>query len=132
MPLKVSISSVEWCFFTRYGRKVDFFSIECRKADIIVQNIEWSQIFLIKKESKVFQWCLSSQCNCSVAEMLVFGHFYRWFMAKIWFGKNQLKSAPGCQVELLLHMARQRCVRLSFLSSEVPFYRESVVFIVIY
>ena len=24
MPLKVSISSVEWCFFTRYGRKVDF------------------------------------------------------------------------------------------------------------
>ena len=34
MPLKVSISSVEWCFFTRYGRKVDFsrlFSIECKK-----------------------------------------------------------------------------------------------------
>ena len=29
MPLKVSISSVEWCFFTQYGRKVDI--IECRK-----------------------------------------------------------------------------------------------------
>ena len=27
------------------------------------------------------------------------------------------------------HMARQRCVRLSFLLSEVPFYRESVVYI---
>ena len=34
MPLKVSISSVEWCFFTRYGRKVDFFSIECRKMSL--------------------------------------------------------------------------------------------------
>ena len=36
MALKVSIFSVEWSFFTRYGRKVDFslvdfFSIECRK-----------------------------------------------------------------------------------------------------
>ena len=31
-----------------------------------------------------------------------------------------------------LSMARQRCVRLSFLLSEVPFYRESVVCIVIY
>ena len=31
MTLNVSISSVEWCFFTRYGRKVAFFSIVCRK-----------------------------------------------------------------------------------------------------
>ena len=32
MTLKVSTSSVEWFFFTWYGRKVDFFSIECRKV----------------------------------------------------------------------------------------------------
>ena len=31
MTKKVSTSSVEWCFITRYGRKVDFFSVECRK-----------------------------------------------------------------------------------------------------
>ena len=32
MTLKESISSVEWDFLKWYERKVDFFSVECRKS----------------------------------------------------------------------------------------------------
>ena len=56
MTLNVSISSIEWYFFSRYGRKVEFsrlFSIECRKGfedsffkeNFMISNFTYIELF---------------------------------------------------------------------------------------
>ena len=112
MILKVSTSSVEWFFFTWYGRKLDFFSIECvpdavhngtenkiclgsgfRKFDKNFLKI-FEYFFLkflsnIWKKSKIyFQfWTKKREYMNGCPKKWLWKNFYKWFLVKIWFLK---------------------------------------------
>ena len=64
MTLNVSTSSVEWFFFTWYGRKVDFFSIECRKNKFVLIFI--TLVHLTLAAWKNFNWKKRKKCTSSV------------------------------------------------------------------